>query len=196
MGTRDRAAPEEWNLMPALSSPLDTFLAGVEKRAYRMAQLATGDREEALDIVQDAMLGLSSRYGHKTEAEWRPLFYRILQNRIRDWRRRHVVRMRWRTWLGFAGEDENDREADRLQQVPDHQYRPDEEAMRGLALGALDEALTSLPLRQQQAFLLRAWEGLSVEETARAMRCSSGSVKTHYHRAVKRLRHLLEGHDD
>ncbi|MDJ0811881.1 MAG: RNA polymerase sigma factor [Desulfobacterales bacterium] len=182
--------------MPVLSSRLDTFLAGVEKRAYRMAQMATGDREEALDIVQDAMLGLSSRYAHKTEAEWRPLFYRILQNRIRDWRRRHIVRTRWRTWLGFAGDDDSEREIDRIQQVPDHQYRPDDAAMRGLAMDALDQALGGLPLRQQQAFLLRAWEGLSVDETARAMSCSKGSVKTHYHRAIKRLRHLLEGHDD
>jgi RNA polymerase sigma-70 factor (ECF subfamily) len=183
--------------MPASSSRLDTFLAGVEKRAYRMAQLATGDREDALDIVQDAMLGLATRYGHKTEADWRPLFYRILQNRIRDWRRRHLVRNRWRTWLGFAGEDDRRATAhDAMQQVPDHRHRPDKEAMRGLALEVLDEALAGLPLRQQQAFLLRAWEGLSVDETARAMRCSSGSVKTHYHRAVKRLRGLLEGHDD
>ncbi len=181
--------------MPALSSRLDAFLAGVEKRAYRMAQLATGDREEALDIVQEAMLGLAARYAHKPETEWRPLFYRILQNRIRDWRRRHIVRTRWRTWLGFhkAGSDEP--ETDAMQQIPDHQYRPDDETMRGLAMGALDEALGRLPLRQQQAFLLRAWEGLSVHDTARSMRCSAGAVKTHYHRAVQRLRHLLEGHD-
>ncbi len=182
--------------MSALSSRLDTFLAGVEKRAYRMAQLATGDRDEALDIVQDAMLGLSSRYAHKTETEWRPLFYRILQNRIRDWRRRHAVRTRWRTWLGLSTQDDDSQAYDPMQQIPDHHYRPDREAMRGLAIGALDKALASLPLRQQQAFLLRAWEGLSVDETARAMRCTNGSVKTHYHRAVRRLRDLLEGHDD
>ena len=182
--------------MPVLSSRLDTFLAGVERRAYRMAYLATGDREEALDIVQDAMLGLSARYGRKSEAEWRPLFYRILQNRIRDWRRRNIVRTRWRTWLGFSGDTESNREADPMQQIPDQKYRPDREAMLGLAIGDLDEALASLPLRQQQAFLLRAWEGLSVDETARAMRCSGGSVKTHYHRAIQRLRRLLEEHDE
>ncbi len=182
--------------MPVLSSRLDTFLAGVEKRAYRMAYLATGDREEALDIVQDAMLGLSTRYGRKSEAEWRPLFYRILQNRIRDWRRRNIVRTRWRSWLGFAGEAKSHRDVDPMQQIPDQKYRPDKEAMRGLAISDLDNALASLPLRQQQAFLLRAWEGLSVDQTARAMRCSGGSVKTHYHRAIQRLRRLLEGHDD
>ncbi len=182
--------------MPALRSRLDTFLAAVEKRAYRMAHLATGDREEALDIVQDAMLSLSTRYGGKSEADWRPLFYRILQNRIRDWRRRNIVRTRWRTWLGFSGDAEKRRESDPMQQIPDQRYRPDQEAMHGLAIGDLDAALASLPLRQQQAFLLRAWEGLTIDETARAMRCSGGSVKTHYHRAIQRLRHLLEEHDD
>lgn len=172
---------------------LDRFLAGVERRAFRMAQIATGHDDEALDLVQEAMLKLVERYGMRAEAEWGPLFHRILQSKIRDWYRRRKVRSRWRLWLG---RDEDGGEADDpLEALPDtvtpsadHQLQTKE------AAAALDAALRTLPLRQQQAFLLRAWEELDVAQTAAAMGCSEGSVKTHYFRAVHTLRTLLGNH--
>ena len=96
---------------------LGRFLAGIERRAFRMAQIATGDADEALDLVQDAMLKLAERYASRTEAEWTPLFYRILQTRILDWHRRSKVRNRWRVWFG-RGDAEEDPD-DPLEWVPD-----------------------------------------------------------------------------
>ncbi len=156
-----------------------------------MAALATGNREEALDIVQDAMLVLTRRYGSHTETDWGPLFHRILQTRILDWYRRHRVRNRWLTWLGREDEDGDDP----LAALPDSQARRPEDTLGNDRAGAaLEAALQDLPLRQQQAFLLRAWEGLDVAATAAAMGCSEGSVKTHYSRAVHSLREMLEDH--
>lgn len=169
---------------------LERFLAGVERRAYRMARIATGNSDEALDIVQDAMLKLVEKYGDRSEAELGPLFHCILQSRIRDWYRRSSVRNRFRSWLGSDDDDE-----DALQLVADPAGRsPDEilEARGGIE--ALDAALATLPLRQQQVFLLRAWEGLDVKDTARAMNCAEGSVKTHYSRALAALRAKLGEH--
>jgi len=172
---------------------LDDFLAGVERRSLIMAEVATRDRDEALDLVQDSMLAFAKRYGHKATAEWAPLFHRILQNRIRDWHRRRKVEAKWRIWLHWASDD--DKEVDELQQLPDP--RPLDPA-RLVALAdsreALAKALEQLPLRQQQAFLLRTWEGLDVAQTALAMGCSEGSVKTHLSRALHRLRIQLEDH--
>lgn len=172
------------------SRALDRFLAGIERRALRMAEIATGNRDEALDIVQDAMLMLARRYARRAESEWGPLFHRILQNRIRDWYRRGKVRHRWLEWLHADDEDD-----DPLATHADPRARrPEDEIGNRRAGHAIEAALHALPRRQQQAFLLRAWEGLDVAATAAAMDCSEGSVKTHFSRAVHALREQLEDH--
>lgn len=189
---RDRNRTEDRQLEHAQA--LDRFLAGVERRALRMAELAVGNREDALDLVQEAMLGLVSRYRHKREDEWGALFHRILQSRIRDWYRRSRVRNRLFGWLGHRDDDE-DAEADPIQSVADPAApEPSRLVGNAAAIQQLDAALQALPLRQQQAFLLRCWEGLDVAETAFAMGCSAGSVKTHYSRALQKLREQLEEH--
>lgn len=168
---------------------MDRFLAGIERRAFLTARIATGNVDDALDIVQDAMLVLVQRYSKRGEQEWGPLFHRILQSRIRDWYRRARVRNRWRLWLGGGDEDA----PDPLQNLPDgDNLGPVDQAASRRTMAALEAVLHKLPLRQQQAFLLRIWEGLDVAQTARAMGCSAGSVKTHYSRAVHTLRNLLE----
>ena len=172
---------------------MDRFLAGVEGRAYRMAWIATGNREDALDIVQDAMLRLVKGYAGRPEAEWPPLFQRIVQSSIRDWYRRSRVRNRWRQWLGF-GPDADDGGDPLETTIASQAPGPDGALAASHAIDALDAALRALPLRQQQAFLLRQWEGLSVAETAAAMGISEGSVKTHHSRAVQALRDRLEDH--
>jgi RNA polymerase sigma-70 factor (ECF subfamily) len=156
-----------------------------------MAQYAVGNTDDALDIVQDAMLDFVRRYAHKEATEWAPLFFRVLQSRIIDAHRRQAVRNRFRTW--FGRDDEEKETVDPLQTIADPGAVSPAEHLERKALGAaLELAVRSLPLRQQQAFLLRSWEGLDVAATAFAMRCSEGSVKTHYFRAVQSLRKKLE----
>lgn len=170
---------------------MDRFLAGVQKRAYRMAQLATRNSDDAFDIVQDAMLKLVEKYPDLPEAELPPMFFCILQSRIQDWYRRSSVRNRLRSWLGTGDDDEEDP----LQQLEDPASRSAEQLLvTEDSIEALNAALLALPLRQQQVFLLRAWEGLDVRETAAAMGCAEGSVKTHYSRALAALRSKLGEH--
>jgi RNA polymerase sigma-70 factor (ECF subfamily) len=172
------------------SRALNQFLAGVELKAFKIAQAALRHEDDALDAVQDAMLQLARAYSDRPAEEWRPLFYRILENRIRDMQRRRTVRGRVISWLPFRGEDE-DEQPDPIAQTPS----PDPQPLRRLeldqALTALEKALGELPRRQQQAFLLRTLEGLDVAQTAAAMGCSEGSVKTHYFRALQALRAQL-----
>jgi RNA polymerase sigma-70 factor (ECF subfamily) len=172
------------------SRSLDAFLRGVERRALRMAELATGSRDEALDLVQDAMFGFVRHYGGHDGGEWPPLFWRVLDSRLNDWHRRQKVRGRW----SFRP-DEKDVEDDPIALAPDvREPGPLARMADGEASAALDAALRELPLRQRQAFLLRIWEGLDVAATAVAMRCSEGSVKTHLSRALANLRRALEAH--
>lgn len=174
---------------------LDRFLARVEKRAFRIAEIATNNADEALDIVQDAMFKLVEKYAHKPEDEWGALFHRILQSRIHDWYRRRQVRRRVWVWFGAGGDDGEGE--DPIQLAEDTAGRSPEALLQSArGMQGLDRALRELPLRQQQAFLLRVWEGLDVRQTALAMGCAEGSVKTHYSRAVHTLREKLSDYWD
>jgi len=182
---------ERVNAATSNERALDQFLKTVERRALRMAELATASRDEALDLVQDAMFGFTRHYADKAQSEWTPLFYRVLDNRLNDWHRRRQVRSRW---IGVFSRDADDEE-DQIAQAPDAADPGPLLRLAGSqAAIALDRALTALPHRQRQAFLLRVWEGLDVAATAAVMCCSEGSVKTHLSRALSALRRALEEH--
>jgi RNA polymerase sigma-70 factor, ECF subfamily len=172
------------------SRALSQFLASVEVRAFKIAQAALRQEDDALDAVQDAMLHLARAYSDRPAAEWKPLFYRILENRIRDMQRRRTVRNRVMSWLPFRTELDED-EPDPIAEAASDEPLPVRRLEIEEAMSALEKALTLLPRRQQQAFLLRTMEGLDVAQTARAMGCSEGSVKTHYFRALQTLRAQL-----
>jgi RNA polymerase sigma-70 factor (ECF subfamily) len=182
--SQDRARPAE---------ALDRFLRSIERRALRHAELSCANRDDALEVLQDAMLGFVRRYQDRPEAEWPLLFWRVLDSRLVDLQRRHSVRRRWFGLL--PGRDDEDPGDDPLERVPDH-GEPGPLARLGdaEATAALQDALRALPLRQRQAFLLRVWEGLDVAATAAALGISEGSVKTHLFRALQSLRARLEHH--
>jgi RNA polymerase sigma-70 factor (ECF subfamily) len=170
---------------------LDGFLKGVEASAFRIALVSVRDRDDALDIVQDAMMRLATRYARRPAEEWRPLFYRILKNRIRDWGRRRAVSQRVISF--FSGQDGET--SDPLVAAAGPESDDPHEQLEGHeAMAALEAALGELSERQRQVFMLRNFESLDVAETALAMGVSDGSVKTHYSRAVTRLRELLGEH--
>ncbi len=172
---------------------LNEFLAEVERRALRIAEIAVRDRDEALDLVQDSMIKLVRNYSDRGCDEWPPLFYRILQNSVRDWHRRRAVRNRVMVWFQKPRSDDSD--LDLVAAAPDPNGRsPEEELQNSEAMHDMEGAVQELPTRQREAFMLRTFEGLDVAGTAVAMGCSQGSVKTHYSRAVHTLREKLGEH--
>ena len=187
----DNPAPAPEGAVLEYTKELEKFLAEIERRAFRMAQVALRDPDDALDAVQDAMIKLTRSYASRPSAEWRPLFYRILENGIRDVQRRRTVRRRVMSWLPGPKEDPDNEAQDPLENVADVTPTIPERLMQAQAMQRLEVSLRALPARQREAFMLRNFEGMDVAETASAMACSEGSVKTHYSRAVHALREQL-----
>ncbi|MFT4925047.1 MAG: RNA polymerase sigma-70 factor (ECF subfamily) [Phenylobacterium sp.] len=181
-------ATEDQNVPPLT---MEAFLADIEKKAYHMAAFATGSHADALDLLQDAMIKLVTNYQSRPANEWKPLFYRILQNRIRDWHRHQKVRNLVLFWKKPNQDDEVE-EWPPAADYNDAFGTPESDMEKAQQQKAALEHLKQLSDKQQQCFMLRSWEGLSVAQTADAMGCSQGSVKTHYFRALTKMRSLME----
>lgn len=169
----------------ALAPTLEEFLASIETRAYRFAEIGLRHREDALDVVQDAMIKMLG-YRKRPAGEWTPLFWSILRNRIVDMQRRGLFRRRW---LAPAVEREDGGVID---WADDNGPDPSRSHDSREAWTLISAALGTLPRRQREAFTLRVLEELDVSDTAQAMGCSEGSVKTHLSRARTALQQQLE----
>lgn len=165
---------------------LDVFFRDSEQKAYLMAMALTHNHHDALELVQDSMLKLVQKYRHRDPDEWGPLFYRILQNAIRDWFRKQKFRQ---VLTGLMPWQAIPAQAESVAASAEDQVLLDDELQRVV------RALNQLPLRQQQTFLMRAWQEFSTRETAFALAISENSVKTHYARATRQLRRIL-GEED
>lgn len=186
----NNTAPAEGPL--ASRSELAAFLEDVERRAFKQAVFAVREQEAALDIVQDAMLRLAEKYGDRPPGELPLLFHRIMQNAIRDWFRRQKVRSLWTTLFSSLNPGRDNDDQDPLETLEalegsNTEEGPGDQLERTQVLEIIDEEISRLPERQREAFIMRYWEELDVAETARRMRCSEGSVKTHCSRAAHTL---------
>jgi len=170
-----------------LNISIEQFLAQVEKKAYRMAEIATKNPQDALDIVQDAMIKLVEKYSAHPSDQWKPLFYRILQSRIMDYFRKQTL---YRKFFFWKKNNIDDNYENKINQASDF-ITPERSLIAQQEIQKVTQALKQLSVRQQQCFMLRSWEGLNVSETAKAMSCSQGSVKTHYSRAKQSLAKAL-----
>ncbi|MBS7404654.1 MAG: RNA polymerase sigma factor [Oxalobacter sp.] len=181
----------------ATDKELSDFLASIEKRAFKQAVYAVRRDETALDIVQDAMIKLAEKYGDRPASELPMLFQRILQNTISDFFRREKVRNTWVSLFSSMSANSDDDDFDLLDV-----YQGDEgnevvessadKLERAQVLTIIEEEIEKLPARQREAFLMRYWNDMDVAETAEAMNCSEGSVKTHCSRAAHALAKALK----
>jgi RNA polymerase sigma-70 factor (ECF subfamily) len=180
----------------ASESELTEFLKSVEKRAFKRSVYHVRNEESALDIVQESMMKLAEHYGHKPVTELPMLFQRILSNCTLDWfRRQKVQNALFSNMSDFESSNEDDDfnllEALDASSGSDLGESAESITDRAQTLRSIEEQVQQLPARQREAFLMRYWEEMDVAETAAAMGCSQGSVKTHCSRAVSALSQAL-----
>lgn len=169
---------------------LTVFIQQVSGRALMMMESATSHHDVARDLVQESFISLHQHYANRPSSEWVPLFYTILNNRLMDWRRQEIRKNKRFGW--FKPTLVEDTELDASLLIEDEQnIDPADFISKEFTLQEIQKAIARLPARQQQAFMLRAWENLDTKTTASIMDCSEGSVKTHYHRAIQTLRSHL-----
>ncbi|MGJ7511375.1 RNA polymerase sigma factor [Variovorax sp. GT1P44] len=181
----------------ATEQELSDFLKSVERRAFKRSVYHVRDEEAALDIVQDSMMKLAEHYGDKPASELPLLFQRILSNSTLDWFRRQKTRRALFSNLSDFESMDDDGDFDLLGHVDlPMDTRETESAedttRRAQVFREIEEEIAALPGRQREAFLMRYWEEMDVAETAAAMGCSEGSVKTHCSRAVHALSKALK----
>lgn len=168
---------------------LKHFMQDVTGRALVMMENATqGQQGIAMDLVQEAFIALHKSYAQKSIEEWYPLFYTILNNKLQDWRRKEARRIQP---FSFFKKNQLEDDEDEFDVADEQQINPPEALAQLATAEEIQTAVRQLPVRQQQAFMLRAWEGFDISTTAQVMNCSEGSVKTHYHRAIQGLRTAL-----
>ena len=139
---------------------------------------------------------LAHSYGDKPIAELPMLFQRILSNTTLDWFRRRKTRSALFSNMSdfeSAGEEGDFDILETLESLTDSEgtESAQDATERAQILREIEAEVKQLPGRQREAFLMRYWEEMDVTETAAAMGCSEGSVKTHCSRAVHALSKAL-----
>jgi RNA polymerase sigma-70 factor, ECF subfamily len=155
------------------------------EKAFRIAFDFTHDVETAKDLSQDAFLRAFTRIkqfdGRSSFYTW---FYRLVVNICLD----HLRRKGRVIWERLEKDDEDGRE---LPELADGAATPDAHAIAGETKRRVDSTLREMPNKQRTAFLLRNHQGLSIQDIAKVMKTTEGTVRVYLHRAVAALRQSL-----
>ena len=178
-------------------STLEEFLKYIERRAFHMARLSTRQIDDAHDIVQEAMYKLIEKYANKQPLDWKPLFFTILNSKITDYYRRNSIKDKiFFKSKAITTEGDYYSNWESYSATASVTSEPDSQLLQQRNIHELSRCIEQLSHRQKQAFMMRCWEGYSTQETANLMACSEGSVKTHYSRAISKLKNILEVTND
>ena len=149
------------------------------RAAFLLALQLLGNREDALDASQDAMLRFFTTLDRfRADQPVRPWLFSIVRNRCRDLMRRGRVRR----------SEPLEAEPDRWRpELVDKSADPHREAERSELRERVFAALGTLTREQREILVLRDYQDLSYEEIATVLRIPKGTVMSRLHRARKAL---------
>ena len=173
----------------AQSGDSDAFRLLVEQHSrvvFRLAFRMTGNEQDAEDVVQETFLRAYKRLSdYEARASFSTWLYRIASNYALDLirsRRRHQDKRDY-----SAGEDR-----DILQTIPEASPSADRIVFGSQVKDRVNAALDELSAQERTAFVLRHFEGLSIEEIGRTLGTGTNATKHSIFRAVQKLRRSLE----
>lgn len=156
---------------------VDELVVKYQKQIYAFVYRMTEDIEDAKDLTQKTFIkAFNGIKGFKKKSSFKTWLYQIAINTSINHLRQNKHK---KTELKDSLAEDNKGVLTTII----------EDEKRGLIKKAMDK----LPERQRLAIVLRVYEELSCSETAKAMGCSDGAVKAHYHNGVKKLKELLRG---
>ncbi len=151
-------------------------------RVFAVAFRVTGNREDALDVAQDALLKAYLKIGTwQPTGEFLPWLLRLSTNQAIDHLRRRKRQRHERLDEAFVPTSEGAAVEPAVMSTENHVRANEIDARVRASLPVLSKA-------QRSVFVLRHYEGLALAEIAETMGCTVGSVKVHLFRALKKLR--------
>jgi RNA polymerase sigma-70 factor (ECF subfamily) len=169
-----------------INHKLDLFFRECQKQAYSIVYINIKKKSDSLDVIQNTMIAFVKHYKLKPESQWRPLFFKVLQNKINDHFRAN------KKWMHlFVSQSEEDRQEKNKQLKIAEKETPIKNFEANEIYKKVSQAISGLPERQKQVVIYRLWQGFSVYETANIMKVSQGSIKTHLSRALTNLKGQL-----
>ena len=149
---------------------------------FRMMYYRTRSRMDAEDLTQDVFLRAYKQIGRiESPALFRSWLYRIAVNRVKDFYRRQRIK----SLVGWVSMDEEGfRESEEMVVAPDAEERLDRRDFWNRVEGLLER----LSKKEREAFLLRFFDQLSIQEMTTAMGKNESTVKTHLYRALNKIK--------
>jgi RNA polymerase sigma-70 factor (ECF subfamily) len=173
---------------------LDELFSRYMQKAFAMAfNLCSGDREQARDLTQEALLkAVRNIDKFRGEALFSTWLYRIIYTTYLD-DRKHLARWAdiFSPWRWAKQKGQPDKEI--LEEPPDSDVKKNPlNLLQGKHLDSeLQNALKALPDKQRVVFQLKVFNEMTIKEIAVVMHCAEGTVKSHLFRATQHLQKTL-----
>lgn len=163
----------------------DEFIRLYQQRVYRLLLAQTGESDLAEELTQECFIrAFQKQKSFRGDCQVFTWMARIAINLVRD----HYRNRRFTHWRRLIRFDSSDPEHERAREIPDPGSTPEEHLLRRERLEQVSARIRQLTSPQREALLLSAVEGMSIDDIARATNRSPGTVKSHLHRAMMKLR--------